>query len=155
MYHGDPMAWRKMANSLMLRYYLRVSSKLPDYAKAGIEEIVSNSSQYPIFASDADDATMSYVGNSNDDSWPANTTFDVSESNFSRIQLCAGFRDVLVGHNDPRLPVWFKKAKVQIKISDQHAENDVTIDGVRYLRRNMCHHKIRDLQPKYLAGCFC
>ena len=135
MYNGNPMKWRKLANSLMLRYYMRLSAKLPDYAKNGIEEIISSPETYPIFTSNDDDATMSYVGTSNDDSWPANTTFDNSESNFSRIQLCAGLRDVLVEYNDPRLPVWFNKVKVKITISDEHAAEggDVTVDGVRYL----------------------
>lgn len=134
LYNGDPMKWRKMANSLALRYYMRVSTKLPEYSKAGIQEIVSNSGTYPIFTSNDDDAAMDFIGSSNNDSWPSNTTFDNSQSNFSRIQLCAGFRDVLVGFNDPRLPVWFNKAKVKITISDMYApENDILVDGVRYL----------------------
>ena len=134
IYGGDPAKWRKMANSLMLRYYMRVSTKLPEYAKAGIEEIVKNPGTYPIFTSNDDDASMSFIGSSAADSWPANTTYDNSQSNFSRIQLCAGFRDVLVGTNDPRLPVWFNKVKVKITISDKYApENDKVVDGVRYL----------------------
>lgn len=135
MYGGDIMSWRKMANSLMLRYYMRLSNKIPDYAKSGIEEMVSNSGTYPVFTSNDDDATLSYVGTSGDDSWPANVTFDASESNFSRIQLCAGLRDVLVDLDDPRLAVWFNKVKVKITISNEHAADgdDVTMDGVRYL----------------------
>lgn len=132
IYNGAPSQWRKMANSLMLRYYMRVSSKLPDYAKAGIEEIISNSGQYPIFTSNDDDATMGYIGSSDADAWPANTTFDANGSNFSRIQLCAGFRDVLVDLNDPRIAVWFNKVKVPIKVSSAVAEDEI-IDGVRYL----------------------
>ena len=134
LYNGDPMKWRKLANSLMLRYYLRVSTKLPDYAKAGIEGIISNASTYPIFTSNDDDAAISYIGSSGNDSWPANTTYDNSQSNFSRIQLCAGLRDVLVDTKDPRIAVWFNKVKVKITISDAQApENDVVVDGVRYL----------------------
>lgn len=134
IFNGNPLKWRKMANSLMLRYYLRVSSKLPDYAKAGIEEIVSNSATYPIFTANEDDAVMSYIGTSNTDSWPANTKYDTSESNFSRIQLGAGFRDVLVGLKDPRLAVWFNKVKVPIKVSKKYLPlTDVKIDGVRYI----------------------
>ena len=134
IFRGDLLKWRKFANSLMLRYFMRVSSKLPDFAKAGIEEIVANPDVYPIFTSIKDDATMSYVGSSDADSWPANIKFDNSESNFSRIQLGGGFRDVLVEYNDPRLPVWFSKVEVKITVSDKYApENDVTVDGVRYL----------------------
>lgn len=134
IYNGNPLKWRKLANSLMLRYYMRVSTKLPDYAKAGIEAITSNANSYPIFTANDDDATMDYIGTSNNDSWPANTTYDQSQSNFSRIQLCAGFRDVLVAFKDPRIAVWFNKTKVPIKISNKYAPvEDTKVDGVRYL----------------------
>jgi len=132
LYDGSPAQWRKFANSLMLRYYMRLSDKLSDYAKSGIEEIINNPGQYPIFMSNEDDATMGYIGSSDADSWPANTTFDANGSNFTRIQLCAGFRDVLVELNDPRISVWFNKVEVPIKVSDAVAEDEV-IDGVRYL----------------------
>ncbi|MCY1723211.1 SusD/RagB family nutrient-binding outer membrane lipoprotein [Prolixibacteraceae bacterium Z1-6] len=133
IYGGDPEKWRKMANSLMLRYYMRVSEKLPDYAKEGIEEIISNPNQYPIFTSSDDDATMSFIGSSTDDSWPSNTTYDVSQDEYTRIQLCAGFRDVLVDYNDPRIAVWFNEVKVPIKLSDKYDEADVIVDGIRYV----------------------
>lgn len=132
IYGGSPAQWRKMANSLMLRYYMRLSAKLPDYAKAGIEEIISNASTYPIFTSIEDDANMGYIGSSSGDSWPAAVAFDASESNFDRIQLCAGFRDVLVDLNDPRIGVWFNKVVIPIKVSDQYGDDEI-VDGVRYL----------------------
>lgn len=134
IYGGDPAKWRKLANSLMLRYYMRLSAKLPDYAKAGIQEIMSNQTQFPIFTSIADDATMAYIGTSSGDSWPANTVQDISMSNFDRIQLCARFRDVLVDYNDPRIDVWFNKVRTQIKVSTEHPEEDIVIGNVRYLR---------------------
>lgn len=134
IYNGNPLKWRKFANSLALRYYMRVSTKLPEYAKAGIEQIMNDQTRYPVFSSNDDDATMAFIGSSGSDSWPANTTFDNSQSNFSRIQLGAGFRDVLVGLKDPRIAVWFNKVKVPIKISTKYApENDIKVDDVRYL----------------------
>lgn len=132
LYAGSPENWQKLANSLMLRYYMRISDKLPSYAKEGIEEIVANPSEYPIFTSNDDDAAMDFPGTSSSDSWPASTEYDASESGFNRIQLCAGFRDVLVDLDDPRLPVWFNKVDIQIKVSTD-VEEDEVIDGVRYL----------------------
>lgn len=132
LYNGDPLKWRKFGNSLMLRYYMRVSAKLPDFAKAGIEEIVSNPNQFPIFTSNADDAAMSMVGSSGGDSWPATVVYDASRSNFDRIQLCAGFRDVLVDFNDPRIAVWFNKVRIPIKVSDEYGDDEI-VNGVRYL----------------------
>jgi hypothetical protein len=134
IYNGEPGAWRKLANSLMLRYYMRISSKLPSVAKAGIEEIISKPTEFPIFTSNADDATMAYIGSSSSDSWPANTTFDASESNFSRIQLCAGLRDVLVQRSDPRLALWFNKVVTRIKVSTQYPDDDILVGGIRYIR---------------------
>jgi hypothetical protein len=58
----------------------------------------------------------------------------VSMSNFDRIQLCAGFRDVLVKNNDPRIDVWFNKVKTRIVISTLYPENDIVKGNVRYLR---------------------
>jgi hypothetical protein len=134
MYGGDPAKWRKMANSLMLRYYMRLSTKLPAYAKAGIEEIVNTPGTYPIFTSEEDDASMGFEGTYDTDAWPAAIAFDNSESNFNRIQLCAGFRDVLVDYSDPRLGVWFNKVRTQIEVSyAQSPEADIVVDGVRYL----------------------
>ncbi|MEL7589463.1 MAG: SusD/RagB family nutrient-binding outer membrane lipoprotein [Prolixibacteraceae bacterium] len=134
IYNGDPVKWRKLANSLMLRYYLRISSKLPELARSGVEGIIADPSTYPVFSSNDDDATMSYVGTANNDSWPANTTYDASESNYSRIQLGAGLRDVLVDLNDPRIGIWFNPVKVPIKVTKQYApETDVKVNGVRYI----------------------
>lgn len=134
IFNGNPLKWRKLANSLMLRYYMRVSAKLPDYAKSGIEGMISNAATYPVFTANDDDATMSYIGTANTDSWPANTKYDTSESNFSRIQLGAGFRDVLVGLKDPRIAVWFNKVKVPIKVTNKYLPlTDTKIDGVRYI----------------------
>jgi hypothetical protein len=135
LYGGNPVKWRKLANSLMLRYYMRLSVKLPDYAKAGIAEIASKPNDYPVFTSIDDDAAMSFVGSSNADSWYANVTYSGNGgSDFTRIQLCAGFRDVLVGYSDPRLDVWFNPVKTQIKISTDYPEKDIVVGGVRYLR---------------------
>src|SRR5690606_7796372 len=77
--------WRRVANSLALRYYMRLAEKLASVAKAGIEKIVSNPTQYPIITAVADDVTMAFPGNSNADSWPSNATYDNDSTNYRRI----------------------------------------------------------------------
>ncbi len=134
IYGGDPAKWRMMANSLMLRFYMRVSTKLPSYARDGINEIIGDVSTYPIFTSIDDDATMSYPGTYGVDAWPNAVAFDASESNFNRLQLCAGFRDVLIERNDPRLDVWFDQAVIPIKVSTAQSPNaDIIVGGIRYI----------------------
>src|SRR5690606_5499847 len=95
-YQGDVMKWRKFANSLSLRYLMRISNKEAAVAKAGIEKIVANPGQYPIISSASDDALMNYVGASPDNSWPSNTVFDKSTSgNYNRIKVCSTLIDAL------------------------------------------------------------
>ena len=138
LYGFDPVKWRKLANSLMLRYYMRLSVKDPAYAEAGIKDIVNNSGKFPIFTSNDDDALMDYPGTAPDHSWDGNLVYDQTATPFFyRVHLCAGFRDVLVDFKDPRLPVWFNKVDRKISIDETPgAEDDVVRDGVRYLSAN-------------------
>lgn len=133
-YQGAPAKWRKLANSLALRYYMRISSKKPDVAKAGIEKIVGNATQYPIITAIADDAAMPFAGNSNDDSWPANAIYDASESNYRRIKMAATLVDKLLALKDPRLGVWANKVKIQIVVDPTLPKGTDKIEGTkRYL----------------------
>ncbi len=135
IYGGDPAAWRKLANSLMLRYYMRISAKKPDVAKAGIEKIVANPSQYPIITNSGEDATMDYTGTSSDTSWPNNTVFDASESNFSRTKMAATLVEELQALNDARLGVWASKVKIPLVVDAAFppgTDEIVEIDGKQY-----------------------
>ncbi|MFC4872156.1 SusD/RagB family nutrient-binding outer membrane lipoprotein [Negadavirga shengliensis] len=115
-YNGDPSKWRKMANSLKLRYYMRVSAKLPDFAKQGIETILANPEQYPIINSPGDDATMGFAGISNDTSWPQNTRYDASQSNYRRIKMCETLVEAMRAKNDPRLGVWANRVQIPLVV---------------------------------------
>ncbi|WP_247236716.1 SusD/RagB family nutrient-binding outer membrane lipoprotein [Telluribacter sp. SYSU D00476] len=109
-YAGDPAKWQKFANTLLLRYYMRISDKKPEIAKAGIESIY-NSGIY--IKTSAEDATMSYIGANSSNSWPETVAFDQSESNWRRIKPGKALIDNLVMNNDPRLTVWFSPVHVQ------------------------------------------
>src|SRR5690606_27228269 len=41
-YAGDPAKWQRFANSLILRYAMRISEKLPDVAKDNIERVAAS-----------------------------------------------------------------------------------------------------------------
>jgi hypothetical protein len=113
LYNGDVTKWRKLANSLALRYYMRLSAKEPGYAEEGIRKLTSNSGKYPLITSSADDANVGYIGTATSDSWPANTVFDVSPSgNYMRLKLCSTLVEILQGLNDPRLGIWANKIEI-------------------------------------------
>lgn len=109
-YAGNTQKWQKFANSLLLRYYMRISSKLPDIAKSGIEAVHTSG----IYIKDAaDDAVMDYIGAASGDSWPTAVAFDVSQSNWRRRRPAATLMDNLLANGDPRMKVWFQPVHVR------------------------------------------
>ena len=164
-YNGNAAKWRKLANSLALRYYMRISEKLPDEAKAGIEMIVNNPTDYPIITSAADDAAMPFAGDSNDDSWPNNTTFNGDSSNYRRIKMSNTFVTALQNLNDPRIGVFANKVQIFLKVVDDLPPGsdyitDTVINGesrkVRYISpdilssRNLTVNDINE-DPNYVG----
>jgi hypothetical protein len=151
-YKGDPAKWRQFANSLMLRYYMRISDKKPDVAKAGIEKIVNNPDQYPIITSTDDDAAMPFPGNSADNSWPANTVSDASGSNYRRIKMGATLVEALQAKDDPRIGVWANKVQVPLVVdAGLPAGTDEIVDGVRYLSPDKVGDTPVDTDPEYVG----
>ena len=148
-YNGDPAKWRKLANSLALRYYMRISEKLPDEAKAGIEMIVNNPTDYPIITAASDDAAMPFAGDSNSDSWPNNVTYDSDSSNYRRLKMCNTFVEALQAVQDPRLSVFAAKVQVFLKVDDNlKAGTDYIKDTII----NGENRKVRYLSPDILSS---
>ena len=118
-YQGDPTKWRKLANSLALRYYMRLSDKLAAFAKAGVEKIVSSPAQFPIITAAADDATMAFAGNGQGDSWPTNVTYDGTDaSNYRRIKMADTFVRTLLSFKDPRISLWANKVQIFLLVNE-------------------------------------
>src|SRR5690606_37710979 len=107
-YGGDISSWHRFANSLLLRYYMRISEKKPEVAKAGIEEVY-NSGIY--IQSPSQDATLDYTGGAND-IWLSRHTAGVTDD-FQRDQASQSFIEQLTKTEDPRLTVWFDSVRVQ------------------------------------------
>ncbi|GAB2778171.1 SusD/RagB family nutrient-binding outer membrane lipoprotein [Rhabdobacter roseus] len=137
-YAGDPAKWQKFANSLLLRYYMRISAKKPDVAKAGIESIYSSGIY---IKTAAEDAVMNYIGANSANSWPETVAFDLTESNWRRIKPAKTLLDKLVPSKDPRLTVWFSTVHVQwvadptltVAIDDFIRKDGVVQNGVKFL----------------------
>lgn len=151
-FSGDPAKWRKMANSLALRYYMRISTKKPDVAKAGIEKIVGNAAQYPIMTVNSEDATMGFPGTSDGTAWPANTVYDASGSNYRRIKMGGTFVEVLQALKDPRLPIWANKVEIPLVVDAKlPAGTDKIEGGKRYLSPDKVGNTVVDTDPEYVG----
>lgn len=131
-YQGDAAKWQKFANALLLRYYMRISEKMPDVAKAGLESVAASGNY---FKSNDDDATMDFLGTADYNSWPDNFKFSANNgSDFKRIKMCSVFVDTLEAYNDPRLDVWAARVQIPIQITSTMSSNpDTIINDVRYI----------------------
>jgi len=131
-YQGDPVKWRKLANSLRLRYLMRLSVKEPAIAKAGIEEIAGDPTNNPIITTAADDANMP--------SWTP--VYDVSESEYRRIKMCQTLVEAMRAGNDPRLGVWAKRVEIPIVMDETLPDGtDKIEDGKRYISPDILSKK--------------
>lgn len=137
LYQGDVSKWRKFANSLALRYYMRLSAKEPGIAEQGIKKITSDSNQYPLMTQASDDASVSYIGLSPSDSWPSNMVFDPDPSGaYMRVKLCATLVDALQELNDPRLGVWANKIETPLVLVPG-TEVDRIVNGKREISQDI------------------
>jgi len=135
---GDMGAWEKFSNSLLIRYYVRISEK-STASKAAVEAIVS-SGKY--ISSPSEDATMDYTGGS-DDVWPL---FYENETSSTRYQACKTLIDQMNSTNDPRRGVWFAPVQVRwvqdnlisgydAKMRIDGVESDILPDWIDYRGR--------------------
>jgi len=118
---GDVQQWRQFANSLALRYYMRLSEKSPSVAQAGIGKILGDPKGYPLILNASDDVNMDYPGTSSSDSWPSNAVYgQLEQGSFRRLKMCATLVDTMQARNDPRLELWAQ-------------DRDEIVGGIRYV----------------------
>jgi hypothetical protein len=122
---GDMEAWERFANSLRIRYLVRISPKNTS-VQSTVESIVSGGK----FISSSDqDATLDYTGGANDQ-WPIQ--YD-DETTSTRYQAAKTLIDQMNSTNDPRIRVWFDPVRVRWVADNALAvpfEDQMRVDGV-------------------------
>ncbi|MGA0555482.1 SusD/RagB family nutrient-binding outer membrane lipoprotein [Larkinella sp. VNQ87] len=100
LFGGDVSKWKKTANSLRLRYLMRISNKKD--VKADMQAIVGNPTTYPVFTSNADHATLRYLPTV-PNQFPLYTS---RVGSFDEFRLSKTLGDRLTQLNDPRLTIF-------------------------------------------------
>ncbi|MCF8380876.1 MAG: SusD/RagB family nutrient-binding outer membrane lipoprotein [Bacteroidales bacterium] len=104
--YGDNLdKWKKFGNSLHLRLAIRISNVDEAKASAEISKILTNPTTYPIFASNADNASLTYPGGDWDDPWYS------AYATTSDAWMAKPLIDALVDLNDPRLEFYTDSLK--------------------------------------------
>ncbi|AUC84614.1 hypothetical protein CW731_04540 [Polaribacter sp. ALD11] len=133
LYSGDGQKWRKLANSLRLRFYMRLSEKNDSDidVSSEISAIVNNKSEFPILEDNNDNAVISYLGTDKSNSWSGGALNWSNRSEFYRRKPSATIVNNLIGLKDPRLTKWIKPVDVQLI---QGETNQVVIENNRVKR---------------------
>ena len=130
-YGGDPVQWKKFAYSLLLRYYLRLSSKLNEQANV---EAVADS----VFQSPSDDCLMYFPGTDQNSSYQFCSVFN-GASGYDRNKLSGTLAMTLKKLQDPRIVIMGEPIITPTMVDPtQFAPGnttslDTTINNIRYI----------------------
>ena len=105
LFSGNMLRWKKFTNSLRLRVATRISDVASNVAETHIEEILGAPATYPIMESNADNAYLRW-----DPTGLYRDPWNADSDNRDDHGMCKTLIDILVDHNDPRLPVYAKPA---------------------------------------------
>ncbi len=97
IYSGDITKWKKLANSLRLRYLMRISGK-KDVGPA-MQAIIANPEATPVFSGNGDNGTLRYL-TSAPNQFPLHTS---RQGSFDEFRLSKTLGDKLLALNDPRI----------------------------------------------------
>jgi hypothetical protein len=102
IYGGDVHKWRKLANSLRVRYLMRISDRKD--VSGELKTLLSDPATYPLFESNADHAVYSYLSSS-PNQFPL---FSARIGSFNEFRASKTMVDYLQKLSDPRLFIFFR-----------------------------------------------
>lgn len=128
IYRGDGAKWRKFANSLRLRYTMRLSEKKSEMSALGIDiEAEFKAAANNAFTSNADDASIPFLGTAGDNSAPGGP-MNSSNPNF-KLKPGKPFVDKLIELNDPRLHRFIQPVQRKWDVNVT-SETEVTVTNI-------------------------
>ncbi|GAB2557374.1 SusD/RagB family nutrient-binding outer membrane lipoprotein [Spirosoma areae] len=107
LFKGDVTKWKKLANSLRLRYLLRLSNRAEINAGQEIKKMVDNPATYPIISSNAEAGIYDFSGVIPD----ASVVSTLLPASLGGVSPSKRFIDVLLPTNDPRLDFFILKPR--------------------------------------------
>jgi len=96
-YNGDPEKWRRLAYSLLLRYYMRLSAKMD--VRTAVEAIADS-----VFTGNDDDWSMPFPGTDEASSYQMASKYK-TQSDFDRNKMCGTLTMQLKDLKDPRIVI--------------------------------------------------
>jgi len=104
MYGGNLTKWRKLGNSLRLRYLMRVSNRISEISTYDIAREIAETIKSPLLETNSDNALLSYLTVS-----PQCPIYSMRSGEFDYVRMSKESDERLNRINDPRRSVWFAR----------------------------------------------
>ena len=165
IYAGDISKWKKFTNTLHLRLLMRVSGRNDAFTPTvgeRIRTIIDDPTTYPVFTSNADNATVKFSGTAiyyrnyfNTTTFPNDTS--LSGDHHVSSQFLGMIYNAETGFADPRMYVWIKPRYVNNEIREMvGALSGCTIEfnsnSIRSDKEPYLHYEtlVRDTNPNHM-----
>ncbi len=106
VFGGDILKWKKFANMLRIRLGMYMADAAPEEAKSILQEILSDTENYPIMESNDDNASFK-----NDGVERPSVLYNISKAKIEEAPFSNVFIERLISLNDPRLPIIAKPVR--------------------------------------------
>lgn len=116
IYSGNFTKWKKLANSLRLRYLMRISNKRN--VSTDMQSILNDPSVNPIFVDNSDNGVLVYLSAA-PNQWPLYTS---RVGSFDEFRLSKTLGDYLTKTSDPRLKVFGRPTENSVKAGSPKIE---------------------------------
>ncbi|MDR1154745.1 MAG: SusD/RagB family nutrient-binding outer membrane lipoprotein [Bacteroidales bacterium] len=111
MYGGNLMKWRRLGNSLRLRYLMRISNRASEITTFNLAGEIAEAVKLPLLATNSDNALLAFL--------PAAPNqcpvYGIREGEFDYIRMSKESDEWLNPINDPRRIVWFMPASKSVE----------------------------------------
>lgn len=108
IFNGNINRWKRLANSLRLRYLMRISDRVNPATE--MQSILSDATAFPIMTGNTDNAVLVYL-TTLPNQWPLFTT---RVGSFDEFRLSKTMGDYLLSINDPRLSVFARPTETSV-----------------------------------------
>lgn len=103
VYNGDRLKWRKLGNSLRLRYLMRISNRSSEITAFDIANEIKSVMVLPLVETNSDNMLLAFLAGSPNKC----PIFDMRSGEFEYVRMSNEISAVLNDYQDPRMQVWF------------------------------------------------
>lgn len=103
VYGGDRLKWRKLGNSLRLRYLMRISNRISEITSFDVEREIETVMGLPLLETNSDNMLLQFLAGSPNKC----PIYDMRSGEFEYVRMSDEMSAVLNKYQDPRMQVWF------------------------------------------------